>query len=201
MQQQSHVAVVTWGEEKTQVWKSLGSFFPSQYFRNGGFQYHSCDPINTRSVIARQRQSTFVYCGELVDAECYRLAYEFVCQLLQPSCLPRLPTYEEDSMVLPCRGFCQEFHMGCGSRIPDKLKDMLNCNTFPDYIGTGSCIPKPGCRALKERFGIEKSARQFCVMSPCLFSVFMDEYMRIACEDAAGLEMDNENARKQVMPY
>nr|CAD7411060.1 unnamed protein product [Timema cristinae] len=84
---------------------------------------------------------------ELVDAECYRLAYEFVCQLLQPSCLPRLPTDKEDHMVLPCRGFCQEFHMGCGSRIPDKLKDMLNCNTFPDYIGTGSCIPKPDLQA------------------------------------------------------
>lgn len=37
---------------------------------------------------------------QLVDSECYPLAAEFVCQLLQPECI-------EDEMMLPCRDFCE----------------------------------------------------------------------------------------------
>ncbi|GLH06266.1 Serine protease nudel [Gryllus bimaculatus] len=82
---------------------------------------------------------------ELVDAECYRMAYEFLCQVLQPSCTPRAPGQIEDIMVLPCRSFCREFHAGCGERLPAKLKDILECSNFPEYQGPGSCNPKPGC--------------------------------------------------------
>lgn len=82
---------------------------------------------------------------ELVDAECYRLAYEFVCQLLQPSCTAHLPGEPEDRMVLPCRSFCREFYAGCGSRLPARLKDTLDCRHFPEFNGPGSCNSKPGC--------------------------------------------------------
>lgn len=81
---------------------------------------------------------------ELVDAECYRLAYEFVCQLLQPSCTAHLPGEPEDRMVLPCRSFCREFYAGCGSRLPTRLKDTLDCRHFPEFNGPGSCNSKPG---------------------------------------------------------
>ncbi|EEC04751.1 hypothetical protein IscW_ISCW017288 [Ixodes scapularis] len=37
---------------------------------------------------------------QLVDSECYPLAAEFVCQLLQPECV-------DDEMLLPCRDFCE----------------------------------------------------------------------------------------------
>lgn len=78
---------------------------------------------------------------ELVDAECYRHAYEFVCEVLQPAC-KRGNT--EDEMVLPCRSFCRDFIAGCGNRLLAKFKDVLDCGRFPEYGETGSCLTKPG---------------------------------------------------------
>ncbi|XP_024215406.1 atrial natriuretic peptide-converting enzyme isoform X2 [Halyomorpha halys] len=76
---------------------------------------------------------------ELVDSECYRLAYEFVCQILQPPC--------SENLVLPCRSFCKEFWAGCGSRLPPPLVQALNCSNFPEYSAEeeSHCLPKPGC--------------------------------------------------------
>ncbi|KAF5279205.1 hypothetical protein FQR65_LT03452 [Abscondita terminalis] len=79
---------------------------------------------------------------ELVDAECYRNAYDFVCQVLQPSCKKGV---EEDEMVLPCRSFCRDFMMGCGGRLLPKFKDLLSCNKFPEFGDASSCKAKPGC--------------------------------------------------------
>lgn len=78
---------------------------------------------------------------ELVDAECYRHAYEFVCEILQPACKRNNP---EDEMVLPCRSFCRDFVAGCGSRLLPKFKDILDCRRFPEFGETGSCLTKPG---------------------------------------------------------
>ncbi|XP_012228176.1 atrial natriuretic peptide-converting enzyme [Linepithema humile] len=79
---------------------------------------------------------------ELVDAECYPSAYDFVCQVLQPACRSSQP---EDLLQLPCRSFCREFWNGCGSRLPEKIKRALDCSNFPEYADPGSCRPKPGC--------------------------------------------------------
>lgn len=78
---------------------------------------------------------------ELVDAECYRHAYEFVCEILQPSCKKGV---EEDAMILPCRSFCRDFIVGCGSRLLSKFKDVLDCSRFPEFGEAGSCLTKPG---------------------------------------------------------
>ncbi|XP_024945636.1 atrial natriuretic peptide-converting enzyme isoform X2 [Cephus cinctus] len=87
-------------------------------------------------------QNDVIAFRELVDAECYRMAYEFVCQVLQPACLPGEP---EDVLHLPCRSFCREFWAGCGSRLPARIKDALDCSNFPEYADQGTCRPKPGC--------------------------------------------------------
>ncbi|XP_046467018.1 atrial natriuretic peptide-converting enzyme [Neodiprion pinetum] len=87
-------------------------------------------------------QNDVIAFRELVDAECYRLAYDFVCQVLQPACLPGP---HEDRLHLPCRSFCREFWNGCGNRLPDRIRDALDCSNFPEYAGPGSCRPKPGC--------------------------------------------------------
>ncbi|XP_035736419.1 atrial natriuretic peptide-converting enzyme-like isoform X1 [Vespa mandarinia] len=79
---------------------------------------------------------------ELVDAECYRSAYDFVCQVLQPACLSGDP---EDLLQLPCRSFCREFWNGCGNRLSERIKRALDCSNFPEYADVGSCRPKPGC--------------------------------------------------------
>lgn len=79
---------------------------------------------------------------ELVDAECYRNAYEFVCQVLQPSCHDG---EKEAEMVLPCRSFCRDFMSGCGSRLLPRLKDLLACNKFPEFGEKAWCTTKPDC--------------------------------------------------------
>lgn len=79
--------------------------------------------------------------SELVDAECYKQAYDFICQVLQPSCLT---SHDEDVLSPPCRSFCKEFWSGCGSRIPERFKAALDCSNFSEYADEGSCRPKPG---------------------------------------------------------
>lgn len=37
---------------------------------------------------------------QIMDFECYPLAQEFVCQLLQPDC-------QNDDIVMPCKDFCE----------------------------------------------------------------------------------------------
>ncbi|KAK6638086.1 hypothetical protein RUM44_008511 [Polyplax serrata] len=91
---------------------------------------------------------------EIVDAECYRLAYEFVCLVLQPPC-ERETTAEEDSMVMPCRSYCNEFIKNCGNRISPKFKQALDCSKFDEFSGSGICIPKPGCIEELQSQGLE----------------------------------------------
>ncbi|XP_012282643.1 atrial natriuretic peptide-converting enzyme isoform X2 [Orussus abietinus] len=87
-------------------------------------------------------QNDVIAFRELVDAECYRLAYDFICQVLQPSCLPG---HGQDVLHLPCRSFCREFWLGCGNRLSDRIRQALDCSNFPEYADSGSCRPKPGC--------------------------------------------------------
>ncbi|KAL1498247.1 hypothetical protein ABEB36_009077 [Hypothenemus hampei] len=79
---------------------------------------------------------------ELIDAECYRHAYEFVCQLLQPGCQSG---DLEDEIILPCRSFCREFLAGCGSRLTEKVKAFIDCTKFPEFSTGKRCFSKPGC--------------------------------------------------------
>ncbi|KAI5720493.1 hypothetical protein M8J77_007523 [Diaphorina citri] len=87
---------------------------------------------------------------ELVDAECYQHTYEFVCQILQPSCVKASPEDQmslkaspEDQVFLPCRQFCNDFWVGCGNRLPARFKEALNCFRFPQHSHVGSmCSPK-----------------------------------------------------------
>lgn len=96
--------------------------------------------INSYDLASTLLQKLFHY-RELVDAECYRLAYDFVCQILQPTCISSQP---EDLLQLPCRSFCREFWNGCGNRLPDKFKPLLDCSNFPEYVDQGGCRAKPG---------------------------------------------------------
>lgn len=109
---------------------------------SGKHEIPNCNMLECRLVdIRRVVNSVFLISRELVDAECYRLAYDFVCQLLQPACIPGK---HEDRLELPCRNFCREFWAGCGSRLPDRIREALDCSHFPEYSGPGSCRPKPG---------------------------------------------------------
>jgi len=76
---------------------------------------------------------------EVVDSGCYPLAYELLCQVVQPVCY-------NDRIVKPCVMFCQEFMNACEGYIPKGLLDNLKCKTLPtEADGPGACISKPGC--------------------------------------------------------
>uniref|UniRef100_A0A1B0FR42 Atrial natriuretic peptide-converting enzyme n=1 Tax=Glossina morsitans morsitans TaxID=37546 RepID=A0A1B0FR42_GLOMM len=80
---------------------------------------------------------------ELVDAECFREAFDFICRLLQPPC--DLHSKEIQSSSSICREYCEQFMKGCGNRLPKKFTVYFNCESFPEATGIQSCRQKPGC--------------------------------------------------------
>lgn len=80
---------------------------------------------------------------ELVDAECFREAFDFVCRLLQPPCETHGPF--EPTAGIMCREYCQLFMRGCGERLPQRFKSFFDCESFPESTGIASCHQKPGC--------------------------------------------------------
>lgn len=66
---------------------------------------------------------------QLVDAECYPLAREFVCRLLQPECVDR------DELVWPCRDFCEDFKKACKNWLPASVEKALRCREYPRFSG------------------------------------------------------------------
>ena len=85
-----------------------------------------------------------------MDSKCYSLAYEFVCQLLQPVCF-------QQKMILPCRDFCTEFLDDCGNILPGELKERIRCDDLAaEADGPGSCISKPGMKGLTPRQTLAK---------------------------------------------
>lgn len=91
---------------------------------------------------------------EMVDGECFRQAYDFVCRLLQPPCIERSPLDPNPAPI--CRQYCQMFWSDCGDRIPARFKKLLDCDKFPESTGVQSCQQSPGCmdslKALSSRF-------------------------------------------------
>ncbi|XP_055927120.1 atrial natriuretic peptide-converting enzyme-like isoform X3 [Argiope bruennichi] len=75
---------------------------------------------------------------QILDFECYPLAQEFVCQLLQPDC-------EDDDIIMPCKDFCEDFWRSCKKLLPKKVIDKIDCSKFPKFSGYGTCHQKPGC--------------------------------------------------------
>ena len=78
---------------------------------------------------------------EVVDSGCHPLAYELLCQTVQPVCY-------DDKIVPPCSAFCSEFLAACDGYIPAGLLDSLLCSSLPtEADGPGACISQPGCVA------------------------------------------------------
>ena len=78
---------------------------------------------------------------EVVDSGCHPLAYELLCQTVQPVCY-------DAKMVPPCSAFCSEFLAACDGYIPAGLLDSLLCSALPtEAEGPGACISQPGCVA------------------------------------------------------
>lgn len=85
---------------------------------------------------------------EVIDSECHALAFEFLCEILQPDChkysQPTPRGTFEDEMVYPCKDFCREVMDACGSKLPTRLRNKLKCETFPLLQDGGGCTAKPG---------------------------------------------------------
>ena len=65
---------------------------------------------------------------QMVDAECYPMARELVCRLLQPECI-------RDEMVWVCRDVCEDFKKSCEKLIDEKILKMIKCKEFPRFDG------------------------------------------------------------------
>lgn len=114
-----------------------------KYCGNVNYNYTSYPNILGHENI-KDVDEDFISFRELVDAECYRLAYEFVCQVLQSDCQEGA---EEDEMIWPCRSFCRDFMAGCGGRLLPKFKELMDCSRFPEF-GESTCVTKPGKKKL-----------------------------------------------------
>lgn len=97
-------------------------------------------------------EDEFILYKELIDSECYSLAKEFLCNLLQPECIA-------DDMLLPCQEFCFEFYNACQRWLPEKLLRKLSCFTLPNINGNVEtranrkkdrkiCKDKPNCATI-----------------------------------------------------
>lgn len=80
---------------------------------------------------------------EIVDSECFRQAYDFVCRLLQPPCRYRDPF--EPKVGAICRDYCLAFQKECAGRIPQRYKSFFDCERFPESTGAQSCHSRPNC--------------------------------------------------------
>ncbi|KAG4075762.1 hypothetical protein HA402_003588 [Bradysia odoriphaga] len=89
---------------------------------------------------------------ELVDGECFRQAFDFVCRLMQPPCMEQPPLEPEPGKI--CREYCQAFRQGCGNRLPEKFKKYFDCERFPESTGSQSCHHRPGCAAELQQNGV-----------------------------------------------
>ncbi|RWS30948.1 atrial natriuretic peptide-converting enzyme-like protein [Leptotrombidium deliense] len=69
-------------------------------------------------------EEDFIAFRQIVDFECYLMAREFICGILQPEC-------RDDDMIWPCREFCDEFRKSCEHFIPRYLLKKIKCKSFP----------------------------------------------------------------------
>ncbi|XP_075157572.1 uncharacterized protein LOC142230832 [Haematobia irritans] len=88
-------------------------------------------------------QADVIAFRELVDAECFREAFDFVCRLMQPPCEGQ--TNLEPSPGIMCREYCEQFMEGCGNRLPKRFQKYFDCEKFPESTGIQSCHHKPRC--------------------------------------------------------
>ncbi|XP_058977756.1 uncharacterized protein LOC131802178 isoform X2 [Musca domestica] len=88
-------------------------------------------------------QADVIAFRELVDAECFREAFDFVCRLLQPPCEGQINV--EPSPGIMCREYCEQFMRGCGNRLPKRFQKYFDCEKFPESTGIQSCHHKPRC--------------------------------------------------------
>lgn len=80
---------------------------------------------------------------EMVDAECFRQAFDFICRLLQPPC--EIINEREPQPGVVCREYCQAFWNSCSDRLPERLKKYLDCERYPESTGIQSCYSRPDC--------------------------------------------------------
>lgn len=90
-------------------------------------------------------EEDFLTYKEIIDSECYPLAAEFMCNLLQPQC-------HDDDLIMPCRAYCGEFVAACRRWLPERLLTRLVCSTFPETQIKGrqryyECRRQPNCSA------------------------------------------------------
>ncbi|XP_017870387.1 PREDICTED: uncharacterized protein LOC108618767 [Drosophila arizonae] len=113
------------------------------YCRNVGYNVTTYPNLLGHATYEQVVDDVIVF-RELVDGECFREAYDFVCRLLQPPCESHGITQEPTPGAI-CREYCEAFMAGCGGRLPARFRQHFDCERFPESTGTQSCQQKPHC--------------------------------------------------------
>ncbi|XP_055523344.1 uncharacterized protein LOC129717463 [Wyeomyia smithii] len=112
------------------------------YCRSVGYNFTTYPNIFGHGSV-EEVEADLISFRELVDAECFRQAFDFICRLLQPPCEYR--RIEEPTPGKICRQYCQAFWNGCGDRLPERFKKYMDCERFPESTAIQSCHSRPGC--------------------------------------------------------
>ncbi|KAL7745360.1 hypothetical protein ACLKA6_015377 [Drosophila palustris] len=113
------------------------------YCRNVGYNVTTYPNLLGHANYDQVTEDVIVF-RELVDGECFREAYDFICRLLQPPCETH-GISEEPTPGAICREYCEAFMAGCGGRLPARFRQHFDCERFPESTGTQSCQQKPHC--------------------------------------------------------
>ncbi|XP_043071703.1 uncharacterized protein LOC6564668 [Drosophila grimshawi] len=113
------------------------------YCRNVGYNVTTYPNLLGHATYEQVAEDVIVF-RELVDGECFREAYDFVCRLLQPPCKTHGIGREPTPGAI-CREYCEAFMAGCGGRLPARFRQHFDCERFPESTGTQSCQEKPHC--------------------------------------------------------
>ena len=84
-------------------------------------------------------EEEFIMYKEIIDSECFPLAKEFLCNLLQPECM-------SDEIIMPCKSFCNEFYTACQPWLSERVASKIVCNSFPENIFRTDRKLWPTCR-------------------------------------------------------
>lgn len=65
-------------------------------------------------------EKEFIYFREIIDSECFHLAEQFICLILQPPCPDEM---DSNPRFLPCGQLCEQFLYSCSTYIPIQIRN------------------------------------------------------------------------------
>ncbi|RWS15615.1 hypothetical protein B4U79_16454 [Dinothrombium tinctorium] len=87
---------------------------------------------------------------QIADFECYQMAREFICGILQPECV-------DDEMIWPCREFCEDFRQSCETFLTKQISKRIKCKSFPSPFESSDSDKATSGTSEEEKKGGQRS--------------------------------------------